>query len=304
MTKKEIIISFIKSKDILYKPSVFLKNSFNAYILYPIRKIRNKFLFQQFYNGSTDEVIKEASEFIEKYGFEMIPFNFTLKYRTSIKVFNDHSSGYPYVIIDGHKVFFPKTSNDNIIKAVKDALMEQDNESPHNYISENHNVHGHTAVLIGASDGIFALEIMDSFKHIFLFECDPLWLTPVTLTLEPYKDKCTVVNKFVSSKDEKDNITLDTFYDQYQFPIDFMQHDVEGNSLSILKGSSNILVKNNIHLSIACYHTASEAQEVEDLLIEMGYSCSYSKKFVLLWMQKLEKPYIRKGVIYASKETV
>jgi hypothetical protein len=182
--------------------------------------------------------------------------------------------------------------------------MEQDSESPHNYISENHNIHGHTAVLIGASDGIFALEIMDSFTHIFLFECDPLWLTPVTLTLEPYKDKCTVVNKFVSSKDEEDNITLDTFYDQYQFPIDFMQHDVEGNSVSILKGSSNILVKNNMHLSIACYHTASEAQEVEDLLIEKGYSCSYSKKFVLLWMQKLEKPYIRKGVIYASKETV
>ena len=80
-----------------------------------------------------------------------------------------------------------------------------------------------------------------------------------------------------------------------------MQQDVEGNSLSILKGSRQILTKNNIYITIACYHTRNEANDLKVIFESVKYSCSYSQKFVFMWMKNLKKPYIRKAVLYAKK---
>jgi len=301
MNRIEKIKASIKKNKIAYKLLSSFKIGINKLIYNPIIKIRNKNMFLKYYKNSTNDVIIEATKFFRTSGVTMMPFKFTLKYQEQVKVNKDHSSGYPYVIIGGRNVFFPKMSNKKIASAVRNALMEQDKESPHKYIQKINDLQGNTAILIGSSDGIFALEIIDSFERIFLFECDPDWIAPVTLTLSPYKNKCVIVNKFVSNINTSNHITLDTFFKNYNFPISFMQHDVEGNSLSILEGAKNMLTYNNINLSIACYHTEDEAHKINTFLTEIGYKCSFSEKFMFLWMQKLKEPYLREGVLYANK---
>ncbi len=48
--------------------------------------------------------------------------------------------------------------------------------------------------------------------------------------------------------------------------------DAEGAELEILKGAEKTLRKNNIHLSIAVYHSPTEAVEVSKFLLCIGYN--------------------------------
>jgi hypothetical protein len=160
---------------------------------------------------------------------------------------------------------------------------------------------GHTAILIGASDGLFAFEIIDVFEHIFLFEADPNWIEPLNRTFENYKHKITVINKFVSDKTTEKEITLDTYFHNYSNTIDFLQADVEGVACSVLKGAEHILDNNKMKMAIACYHHSTESSEIQKSLNNSGFQISFSKKFVYMWMQKLKEPYFRYGVLYAEK---
>jgi hypothetical protein len=301
MKKNEAFIILIKRMTIIYN---FIKYLYSLYgkVITPIRKRKNFHLFKKYYLNSSNQEIKESIEFMKQNGIAMIPFYFTLKYNKKYEVFSDDPSGYPYALVNTNKIFFPKkNSKEEINKAIQIALMEQDPESPHKYISNNIRVSGHTALLIGGSEGMFALEIVNSFEHIFFFECNKEWISPVSLTLKNYEKKITIVNKFVSESKNGDQINLDDFFRDYSYPIDFMQNDVEGNAISILKGSKQILKKNNVNLAIACYHSNYESTELSEFLSNEGYNCSFSDKFVFAWGQKLQKPYTRKAVLYAKK---
>jgi len=248
----------------------------------------------------------EIISFLEENEVQMIPYEFTKKYKAEdITIYTEHESKYQYVIVDNNKVFFPKEYNSEEIRtSVALALMEQDNNSPHKYLSSKvHIEDGDTALLIGASDGIFCLSIIEKAKKVYLFEPDIKWSIPLTLTLDKFIDKVEIIDKYISDTDDDESITLDNFFNSKKESVNFIQADIEGFETKLLLGAKNILNQSNkLKLSICAYHKDADFTELSNLLINEGFNISSSPGYMIMWMQvPCKAPYLRKGVIYASK---
>jgi len=296
------IKKWIKKHVILYRILSSMHSTYSK-LMVPIRVLNNFRRVKKYYYNTSDNLILEAIRALEKNRRSMIPFDFIQKYQNlDYKIFNEFAE-YPSISILGNQVYFPKeTTTIQIFEAVKTHFIEQDPESPHRYINNKAKIKGHSAVLIGASDGLFALELFDSFQHIFLFESDPKWIEPLKKTFEHCYQKITIVNKFVSDKTSGKEIRLDDYFKDYIYPIDFLQSDVEGTACLVLKGAESILHNNVLKLAIACYHNSTESFEIQKILINSGFKISFSKKFVYMWMHNLKEPYFRNGVLYAQKD--
>ncbi len=107
-------------------------------------------------------------------------------------------------------------------------------------------------------------------------------------TFAPYKEKITIVRKYVSDVDEEDNITLDTFFrDEGKF-IDnlFLKMDIEGYERKALEGAVHILEHGRqIGGSVCIYHLHDDKKVIKSEL----------KKFNL-------KTSIQPGYLYFEKE--
>lgn len=107
-------------------------------------------------------------------------------------------------------------------------------------------------------------------------------------TFAPYKEKITIVRKYVSDVDEEDNITLDTFFrDEGKF-IDnlFLKMDIEGYERKALEGAVHILEHGRqVGGSVCIYHLHDDKKVIESEL----------KKFNL-------KTSIQPGYLYFEKE--
>lgn len=300
------------TKNILFalSPSLLkIIQHFNKKIIYQFRCSRQlRKLPQQitdYYRSCDREEINEIVEHVTTYGIEMFPYEFIKKYKSEdIVVYCDDHIQYPYAYIGTKRVYFPKHLHETEIKnAVTSALMEQDEQSPHRYLAESLSLNqDDVAVLVGASDGIFCLSIIDRVRKVYLFEADEHWIAPLQYTFAPYEGKVEIVKRFVSSMDHKERITLDTYFDQIGSKVNYIQADIEGNEKDLLLGAKKILNGSNIKLSICCYHNQEDQKELSAILNQYGFELHYSKGYMLMWMQvPCKEPYFRKGVIYASK---
>lgn len=261
---------------------------------------------RNYYQGTNDEEIIKVLSFLGNNEVQMIPYEFTKKYNADdVIIYTDHASGYPYAIVDNNNVFFPKEySFEQIRASIALALMEQDNNSPHKYLSNTTNIeNGDTAVLIGASDGIFCLSIIEKTKKVYLFEPDKKWSIPLMLTLDKYLNKVEIIDKYISDIDDDENVTLDNFFKSKNESVNFIQADIEGFERKLLSGAKIILSQSNkLKISICTYHKDSDFTELSKILIGGGFNVCSSPGYMIMWMQiPCKAPYLRKGVIYASK---
>jgi len=63
--------------------------------------------------------------------------------------------------------------------------------------------------------------------------------------------------------------------------FDFIKIDAEGSELEILKGATKLLQGNDVHLAIACYHTAQEVENVSTHLIANGFKVFVDKESIV-----------------------
>lgn len=96
--------------------------------------------------------------------------------------------------------------------AYRGLLIEQDKRSAHRYVDSYEELKGKTLLDIGAAEAIFTLDTIEYIDHAYLFECDESWIEALEATFAPYKEKITIVRKYVSDVNDEDNITLDTFF--------------------------------------------------------------------------------------------
>src|SRR6185369_6320776 len=253
------------------------------------QRLRLRSVIINYYKNTNDKEIMEIISFLEENEVQMIPYEFTKKYKAEdITIYTEHESKYQYVIVDNNKVFFPKEYNSEEIRtSVALALMEQDNNSPHKYLSSKvHIEDGDTALLIGASDGIFCLSIIEKAKKVYLFEPDIKWSIPLTLTLDKFIDKVEIIDKYISDTDDDESITLDNFFNSKKESVNFIQADIEGFETKLLLGAKNILNQSNkLKLSICAYHKDADFTELSNLLINEGFNISSSPGYMIMWMQ-------------------
>lgn len=249
--------------------------------------------------------LRRVAAYVVSNGIHMFPYEFRLKYSpAAIKVYFDENIGYPYVLVNAGRVYFPKDMQEaEIQNGVATALMEQDEKSPHRYLSENTKLKpDNIAVLVGASDGIFCLSIINRIRKAYLFEPDDHWVIPLKYTFAPYNGKVEVVKKFISAIDKDDKISLDTFFSKKGEYVNYIQADIEGGEKDLLIGARNLLKNSNVQLSVCCYHREKDEKELSEMLLHHGFRVEYSAGYMLMWMQvPCGKPFFRKGVIYASK---
>ncbi|HPO62717.1 MAG TPA: FkbM family methyltransferase [Candidatus Kapabacteria bacterium] len=251
-----------------------------------------------------NEEQQKVLSYLKRNLISVFPYSFTKKYKSNkFEIYKDKSNSLNYVVQDGKRLYFKRDFDEKSIRRCYPVLqIEQDIESPHRYLTEDFDVDlGDIVLDIGAAEGNFSLSIVEKVEKIFLFEADAMWLDALESTFSPWKSKIEIINKFVSNFDDDNNFTLDNFFKSNK-KIDFIKMDVEGAELDVLKGSKNILEKENqIKLAVSTYHRQNDAKEINELLKRNNFTTEFSNGYMIFYYDKLEAPYLRKALIRAKK---
>jgi hypothetical protein len=263
----------------------------------------------KYYSNLQDKPSSEIEpllNYLKNNPIAIFPYEFQDKYiADNIEVFNDIEKGFPYVLLDGKRLYFKKRWSKQKIRNLYNLLLrEQDLQSPHHYLTEQFQFEeGDVLVDAGAAEGNFALSVVEKASRIILFEADNEWIEPLNATFEPWKDKVIIVNKFVSDVTNATNTTLDDYFTSGD-QVSFLKIDVEGAESRLLKGSKRILSANNsLKLTVCTYHKQNDEKEFTELLNSYGFQTAHSDGFMLFYFdKKMKAPYFRRGLIRAEKK--
>ena len=187
------------------------------------------------------------------------------------KVNVDKVNDLPYVSHNGKKLYFKRDMLASTEATYRALLIEQDKRSAHRYVDSYEELKGKTLLDIGAAEAIFTLDTIEYIDHAYLFECDESWIEALEATFAPWKDKITIVRKYVSDVDDDNNITLDRFIQDEGRFIDnlFLKMDIEGYERKALKGAVHILSHGKpVSGSVCIYHLPDDPSVIESLLQE------------------------------------
>jgi len=251
------------------------------------------------------EEIEKVLGYLGNRSVAMFPYYFQDNYNEDdIEVFFDHEKRLPYVLTGGKRLYLKKRwSKKRIRISINNLMKEQDPQSPHCYESDSFKFQdGDVLVDVGAAEGNFALSVVEKASRIILFESNREWIEPLNATFDPWKDKVTIVNKFVGDISNSKCTTLDDFFSDNR-KLSFLKIDVEGAESRLLKGCKRILQEQfPLKVAICSYHKQEDEQEFKDTLSHYGFETSHSEGFVLLFTdRKIKPPYLRRGLIRAVK---
>lgn len=222
----------------------------------------------------------------------------------------DPESHLPYVTHKNKKLFFKANHTltdvldlyQNYIQTERLLDSEETEDTPHQYQSPRVYVSDGDVVFdIGAAEGLFALDQLERASHVIIVESDPEWIIPLKQTFAPYKDKVTIIQKFVSDTDTDTTITLEKILSHIDYRSAFIKMDIEGYELKSLTAAESALRRGKgIKFSIASYHKQHDAEEMKSFFDNIGYYSELSNGYMLFHSYDTPAPpYFRKGIIRA-----
>jgi hypothetical protein len=253
---------------------------------------------------ATDAERQAVIDYINRRGVQIFPYDFTDKYSpSSIEVLEDASCGLKYVMMDNKRLYFKRRwSAQRIRKSFHDLSLEQDQDSPHRYLSEEFTVSTSDVMAdFGAAEGNFSLSVIDKIKKVYLFESDPEWIEALEMTFLPWKDKVEIVPLFVSDINDEKHCSGDVFFADKE--LTFMKIDVDGGEQKLLSGFADT-IKNSSKMQIALctYHQHEDETAFSSMLWGQGYAVTPSKGYMIFYYdKKLKAPYLRRSLIRATK---
>ena len=254
-------------------------------------------------NPSKDAEINNALKFLKSNELSVFPYPFFLNYKhKQIDVFKDDQSGLPYVMHHGKKLFFKRSWKDShIIDAYRFLLAEQDRHSGHCYLTDTYKLDDDSVVVdVGAAEGIFCLHKIEQIKHIYLIETDTEWIEALEETFKPWKEKITIINKFISDKDSDQFMKLDSYFKE--ITIDFLKIDVDGAEEELIRGAEFVISNKVKKLAICTYHKNHDYDDFSKYLTQKNYSIHHSDGYMLFYFDEhFQPPYFRRGLIRAVK---
>lgn len=297
-----MVPKFIREKRI-----EFLRNRLDKSLELKRKRIGvevNEYFKNNISNHQTPEE-QEVINFLANNPIAVFPYGFTKKYKPQdIVVYSDKNTNMKYVLHDNKRMYFPKTEDEvSIQRYYRSILVEQDMDSPHRYeYADFHVREGDIVADIGAAEGVFGLSVIEKIKKLYLFECKETWVEALKITFAPWKEKVIIVNKYISDHNDDQHITLDDFLNGY--PINFIKADIEGAELPLLKGAKKTMsTQGNIRIVLCAYHKQNDEQDLKQILTEFGFQAESSKGYMIfLYDKNLSPPYLRRGVIRATKE--
>lgn len=218
-------------------------------------------------------------EYIKAHGYKRHIYEFREEYdRMNFSPQKDPDSGLYYVLNrQGRRLYFKRDLlADKIERSYRMLVIEQDLRSPHHYLDTIQEVSGKTFVDIGSAEGFTSLEVVEEADRVFLFEQDELWIEALEATFKPWKEKVTIIRKYVSDKDNEQEITLDTFFQDKEKEHLFLKMDIEGAERYALCGGKKLFNEQKLHFAICTYH-GNDNIVIPDILKE--YNCQYIEQF-------------------------
>ena len=259
--------------------------------------------YKQKPNLSVEET--QVIEYLKINPITIFPYDFQQKYnKESIDVLRDETNGLPFVMHEGKRLYFKRSSSDYHIKSLYHGLLlDQDSNSPHLYLTPNFNLAADDVIAdIGAAEGNFSLSNVDIVKKIHLFEYDPEWIEALTATFKPWKNKVEIHNKFVSNADLEKTISIDRFTEM-NAKISFFKVDIEGEEAKFLDGAKNYLESQpRLKMVICTYHKEGDEAKFTQTLQNHHFNVRPSDRYMIFYHdQKIKAPYLRRGILRAEK---
>ncbi|HEY9117177.1 MAG TPA: FkbM family methyltransferase, partial [Roseivirga sp.] len=223
-----------------------------------------------------------------------------------VEVFYDDERDLRYVLSENKKLYFKRSWDEERIKKAYNFLrIEQDQDSPHRYLTEDFQFKSQGILAdIGAAEGNFSLQVVNSASFIHLFEMDHEWVEALQATFAPWSQKVRIINAFVANSESDNQIKLDTYFEGQARP-DFIKIDVEGSELSVLEGANSIIkdAHDDLKIALCTYHRQTDSSTFKKYLEKVNFKVSFSQGLMIyLNDPKLAPPYFRKGLIRASKQ--
>lgn len=221
-------------------------------------------------------------------------------------IFFDKTKKLYYVLHNSKKLYYARSFN-TVEKVAKNYcqinFVEQNEKSPHLYIDKSVEDYNHGIVVeLGAAEASFALDIVETAKEIYIFECLDEWIEALQATFETYKN-VHIIKKFVSDKDKGDYCSLDGILGKKSAEISLIKIDIEGYECAALKGMKKILEKSNhIMLLVCAYHNADDECHIAQILGD-DFIIEPRKGYMLFRKSNeiLQYPYFRRGVLKCIK---
>jgi hypothetical protein len=255
---------------------------------------KSKFVFLfQWILHKTDENI--ALAFMGRYGLTSYPYPHMLEYKNmEIKVEFDSILRLPFVMHNNKKLYFQKSyTTKYIIRIYRSLLIEQDIRSAHRYVKSYDELRSKILLDIGSAEGIFALDTIELVDHVYLFECDQLWVEALQATFNPWREKVTIIRKYVGNKTNDNFTTIDDFLKDKIIDNLFLKMDIEGAEKFALSGAINTLKKGkNINLAVCTYHIKNDPEVISNFMASLGYAYEFSNG-LMYWARRLSKGLIR-----------
>lgn len=249
---------------------------------------------------------KNAAKFLFLYGISLVIGDFIFNYLAmDVKVFQCEKTGLYYVLLGDKKLFFKRGLQEKDVKSCfKSLLLEQDPQSPHSYVGSDFYVNDDSVLYdVGAAEGIFALLNIEKVKHVFLFECDKEWIEALNMTFQPWKDKITIVQKYVSNRNGEYCISLDEFAHKNVLP-DYVKMDIEGAEFEALSGAVDIIKRKLTKWSVCVYHRHEDKNRILSFFNTNDYNIAFSEGLMfVLWEDNrfpIFPPYFRNGILKAK----
>lgn len=234
------------------------------------------------YHETKEPEMELAIKNIQKHGLEIFNYPFNLEYKNiSFDIYYDPKPGLYYVFHSGKKLYFSKDylSEKAVSDYYRSILLEQDERSPHKYLTNDFTVEaGDVVVDVGVAEGNFALEIVDQASKIYLIETDKNWIEALKLTFHAYCNKVVIIEAFASSYDEGCFSKLDTLIKD---KVNFIKMDIEGNEWDALLGAREIVTRSkNLKLAICSYHSDFDQILIENFMDNMHISHSTTNGYI------------------------
>lgn len=238
----------------------------------------------------------------------IFPYDYTRKYLPeNMEVYNDE--GFLYVNYKNHagienRIYAPKGwAKRKVQEYFSDLFMEQDKESPHAYFQDvsRLGMRGGTVADFGGAEGIFALEVVERAKKVYIFESDEQWLEPLRRTFQKWMDKVEIVHRYIGDCDDETTVRMDTFFDGQE--IDCIKADIEGAEYKMLMGSQSCLRDKIKYVFMVGYHRYGDDRMICEVLRKYGFMVSHNRGYMIPWGRPddFRPPYVRRGMIYGER---
>ena len=247
-------------------------------------------------------------EFVRSHGFgSWMPYPYRQIGISAKTVEDGECDGYPYVVHRGRRLFFPAGMEKWKVVMIYRIFVEQEGitgegiyeKHPHNYQSANHFIEeGDVLLDIGCAEALFTLDNLDRISKAYVFEADPSWRIPLEKTFAGM-GKVSVVSKFVGDRTEGNCVKVTDVVPEDPNATYFVKMDIEGGERVVLESMREFFRTHRVKLSCCVYHRQDDAEVIERMLREMGFSIEYSDGYMLVLMNGVQYPYFRKGLIYA-----